>query len=311
MITFKQWKERRANDKRWKTLIQKADDMILYFPNILAKDNIVNLHVTNVKERGIPFYDRGGRPSNLGDELAIPICKWMLEKRNLTIDKHVSRKKHLITVGSGVLASFQNATIWGSGIGFNGLKGKWWEKYFDAEHRQLDIRAVRGPMTRDVLLKLGHNCPEVYGDPGILMPLIYQPDYNVVNRGGQDFCIIPQYATEIEVRKYFSDDLIISMNTDDYKSVIDKIVSCKKVYSSSLHGIILAESYGVPAVFFRGIAKAIDFKYQDYYASTGRFDVPMANNLAEAWSFDAPEIPDLTQLQEGLMNVFPYDLWEE
>ena len=101
------------------------------------------------------------------------------------------------------------------------------------------------------------------------------------------------------------------MNTDDYKSVIDKLVSCKKVYSSSLQGIILAEAYGVPAVFFRGIAAAIDFKYKDYYASTGRWNVPMANNLAEAWSFDAPELPDLTKLQQGLMEVFPYDLWED
>lgn len=104
--------------------------------------------------------------------------------------------------------------------------------------------------------------------------------------------------------------MIISMNTNDYKSVIDKIVSCKKVYSSSLHGIILAEAYGVPAVFFRGIPAVIDFKYKDYYASTGRFDVPMANNLAESFSFEAPELPDLSKLQQGLMDAFPYDLWE-
>ena len=142
------------------------------------------------------------------------------------------------------------------------------------------------------------------------MPLIYQPDYNVVSRGKQEYAIIPQYTTENEVRKYFTDDMIISMNTNDYKSVIDKIVSCKKVYSSSLHGIILAEAYGVPAIFFRGIPAVIDFKYKDYYASTGRYDVPMANNLAEAMSFEAPELPDLSKLQQGLMDAFPYDLWE-
>lgn len=311
MISYRQWKEKKAKDKRWKTIIKKADDIILYFPNIPAKDNVVNLHVTNVKERGIPYYDRGGRPANLGDELAIPICKWMLDKKGLKLEKTISKKRHLLTVGSSVLASFQDATMWGSGIGFNGLRGNWWEKYFDAEHRKLDIRAVRGPMTRDVLLKLGHNCPKVYGDPAILMPLIYQPDLNEVKLEKQEFGIIPQYATENEVRKYFTDDEIISMNTDDYKSVIDKIVSCKKVFSSSLHGIILAEAYGVPAVFYRGIAAAIDFKYKDYYASTGRYNVPMANNLAEAWSFEAPQIPDLTKLQEGLMAAFPYDLWED
>ena len=113
------------------------------------------------------------------------------------------------------------------------------------------------------------------------------------------------------IKRDFTDNMIISMNTNDYKSVIDKIVSCKIIYSSSLHGIILAESYGVPAVFFRGIPAVIDFKYKDYYASTGRTDVPMANNLAEAFSFGAPEIPDLTLLQKRLMEAFPYDLWED
>lgn len=48
---------------------------------------------------------------------------------------------------------------------------------------------------------------------------------------------------------------------------------CPEVYSSSLHGIILAEAYGVPAVMFRSYDKSVDFKYLDYYASTGRYDV--------------------------------------
>lgn len=167
---------------------------------------------------------------------------------------------------------------------------------------------VRGPLTREVFLKLGHQCPEVYGDPGILMPLIYQPK-NVEKT--HDYMVIPQYTTENEVRKYIAGDMVISMNRNDYKSVIDKIVSCRKVYSSSLHGIILAEAYGVPAVFFRGIHPIIDFKYKDYYASTGRYDVPMAGSLAEAYSFEAPELPDLTKLQQDLMDTFPYDLWED
>ena len=221
----------------WWQLIHNADDIMLYYPDIKAKENHVNIHVHDVKKTGWKYYDRGSYPYNLGDTLALPIVEFMLEKRGIDIDKEISRKVHLFTVGSGGLRSFQNATIWGTGIMKDNLSGLWYEKYWYAGHRHLDIRAVRGPLTRNIYLKLGHQCPEVYGDPGILMPLIYQP--KVVEKK-KDYMIIPQYTREIEMRCFYPDDMIISMNTNNYKSVIDSIVSCKKVYSSSLHGIILA-----------------------------------------------------------------------
>lgn len=292
---------------RWWQLIHNPDDVMLYYPDVKPKDNQVNIHIHDVIKTGYDYYDNGKYPYNLGDVLAMPIINFMLDKRGVKADKVVSARKHLFTVGSGGLRSFQNTTVWGTGIMYDGLKGYWFEKYWNADHRHLDIRAVRGPLTREVFIKLGHKCPEVYGDPGILMPLIYKPQNK---EQSYEYMIIPQYTTENEVRKYYKDDVIISMNTNDYKSVIDRIVSCKKVYSSSLHGIILAEAYGIPAIFFRGIPAVIDFKYKDYYASTGRYDVPMANNLAEAFSFEAPELPDLSSLQQGLMESFPYDLWE-
>lgn len=293
---------------RWYQLVHNADDIMMYYPDVKPKENYVNVHIHDAIKTGNHYYDNGNYPYNLGDNLAMPIINFMLSKRGLDADKKVKGRKHLFTVGSAGLRSFQNATMWGTGIMYDGLKGCWFEKYWYADHRHLDIRAVRGPLTRDVFLKLGHNCPEVYGDPGILMPLIYNPN---IDRGKKEYAIISIFTKESELRKYYTDDIIISMNTNDYKKVIDKIVACKKVYSSSLHGIILAEAYGVPAIFFRGTRSEIDFKYKDYYASTGRYDVPMANNLAEAFSFEAPAIPDLSKLQKGLMEVFPYDLWED
>jgi pyruvyltransferase len=100
------------------------------------------------------------------------------------------------------------------------------------------------------------------------------------------------------------------MNTCDYKHVIDEIVASEIVITSSLHGIILAETYGIPAVFFRGLPKYKDFKYCDWYQSTGRFDIPLSDTYEEALEIAPPPIPDLTELVKGLLDSFPYDLWE-
>ena len=292
--------------------IINADDIILYFPNVKAKDHRVNLHVSDMKQNGhVDAGNEAKNPYNLGDYLGLVVVNWMLERKGLSLDDYVEKKKHLLTVGSGAVKSYQNMTVWGSGV--ERELPQMFRRFFQKSwFRKLDIRAVRGPLSRDYLMKLGHRCPEVYGDPAILMPLIYKVE-GEKSWGGQkyDVSIIPQLVTEEGVRENYPDVHIISMNTNDYKSVIDQIVQSKLIVSSSLHGIILAEAYGVPAVFFRGIAKEIDFKYLDYYASTGRNDIHIAASFEEAITMKPLPLPDLKPLQEGLLKSFPYDLWNK
>lgn len=101
------------------------------------------------------------------------------------------------------------------------------------------------------------------------------------------------------------------MNTNDYKMVVDAIVSCDKVITSSLHAIILADAYGIPSALYRGLNKRVDFKYLDYYYSTGRYDIHIADTFEEAYQMEPLPLPDLTSLQKGIMDAFPYDLWEK
>ena len=242
---------------------------------------------------------------NFGDSLGKVIAEWMLAKKDLTLDSLVKGRKFFNTVGSNIFQSYQNATIWGSGMLHEPL-GKMLF-LFRNPFVKLDVRAVRGAKSREVLLKYGHKCPEVYGDPAVLMPLIYTPK---VCGDRNEILVVPQFLAEGEIRKKYPEYKMISLNTDDYKSVIDTIASSKMVVTSSLHAILLAEVYGIPAVLFRTLEKETDFKYYDYYYSTGRRDVKIADTLEEALQMSPLPIPDYSALQQGLLDSFPYDLWE-
>lgn len=284
-----------------------ANSIIGKYRRIKAKDHRVNLFDFNPELEKINRYNNSRY--NLGDYLGFVVVEFMLEKRGLSLDSWVSKRKHMNSIGSNIFSGYQRTTIWGSGVHHvlsdgpnDGLRF-----LHRSLFRKLDVRAVRGPMTREILQKYGHKCPEVYGDPAILMPFIYQPKVTETN----EILVIPQYKTENRFRTEHPELKMITMNTNDYKSVIDAIASSKKVITSSLHAVILADCYGVPSVLYRGLSKKVDFKYLDYYASTGRKDIHIADTFEEASTMEPLPLPDLSSLQKGLMESFPYDLWDK
>lgn len=282
-------------------------DKINCFLDIPAKENQVNIYDYRPDKYG---YDMPqGLPYNLGDHLGVVISQFLLAQKGIKIDAYVPKRKHLYTVGSMIFGSdfkgnYQNATVWGSGVISKPTRRiAFFQKL---SNRKLDIRAVRGPLTKEVLEVFGHNCPEIYGDPAILMPLIYQP--KVEKR--YSYSVVLQFFHERKFREEHPNERMVSMNTNNYKVVIDEIVSSNIVYTSSLHGIILAESYNVPVIFFRGLGKDIDFKYLDYYYSTGRKDIAIAETFEEAKAMKPLPLPDLSKMQQDLLDSFPYDLWD-
>lgn len=139
--------------------------------------NRVNLREWSVAETGLDYYNTD-KPFNLGDTLSRVVVEWMLAREGYSLDTETRRTSQLMAVGSGIFHSYADATIWGSGAEYPPQnRGK---KLLNSKGvRKLDIRAVRGPLTRDCVLSLGHSCPDVYGDPAILMPYIYTPKFQM------------------------------------------------------------------------------------------------------------------------------------
>ena len=243
------------------------------YTEVKAKDHRVNLFDFRPDLEGCDCYHHSRY--NLGDYLGFVVAEFMLAKRGLSLDTWVPKKRHMNSVGATIFSSYQTTTIWGSGV--HHAEGIFLKSLHYFPFRRLDIRSVRGPLSREVLLSMGHKCPEVYGDPAVLMPLIYQPHVDKTN----EVLVIVQIRSEVKFR------------------------------AAHLHGIILAESYGVPAVMFRSYPKNVDFKYYDYYTSTGRYNVHLADTYEEACTMEPQPLPDLKPLQEAVMAVFPYDLWKQ
>lgn len=239
--------------------------------------------------------------ANLGDMLSPVIYKWMLDKASISQDKKTRKTRHLMALGSILGGNgFFDATVWGSGIkSFDQIAALSKRRYF----QKLDIRCVRGPLTRYALQGCGYKCSESYGDPAVLMPLIYNPEIEKTHKIGT----IPHFKQTFDS---MPDVKNINICTDNYKQFIDELLSCEKIVSSSLHGIILAEAYGIPAVFLGAGRDFEMFKYLDWYYSTGRKNILIASTIEEAIKTEPMEIPDVSSMQKNLIETFPYDLWE-
>lgn len=155
--------------------------------------------------------------------------------------------------------------VWGSGL---------IERNKEIKNPPLKVHSVRGPLTREELIKKGIACPEIYGDPALLISRYYRKLVDKTYTWG----IIPHYTDEnnpalIDFCDKHPEVLLIRMQGyNDWHEIPDKIMSCRHIISSSLHGLIMADSYGVPNAWVR-FSDAItggDFKYLDYFQSVGR-----------------------------------------
>lgn len=211
----------------------------------------------------------------------------------------------LLSVGSILHNARNGDVIWGSGV-----KGT--QRSLKAGVEELDVRSCRGPLTVDVLRshKIDMSKVDHLFDPGCLVSHLYTDEissYDVAqNEPLGNIRIIPHYRDDIFFRRLYPQYINSFVSADDTPlGVIQKLLGAEAVFSSSLHGIIFAESLGIPAYWLAPYAGEDTLKYFDYYYGTGRYNIRAHDDLLSAFKQQAPALPRFDH--EAYLATFPHD----
>ncbi len=259
----------------------------------------IGVHFT---DKPLAFWSKCAENKNFGDQLTPYIIHAVRKKRPTWVSPS-SAHVHYVFSGSVIKHCMARSVVWGAGLSS--------VKRFPSE--QPDIRAVRGPITRRLLLENGIECPEIYGDPGLVLPLLYPASRAKAHRVG----VVPHFSEYGRVseacKKKCPGDVVIVSLTSSVEDVAQSIASCELVVSSSLHGVIVAHAYGVPAVwvYWDFSARRQDLKFRDYFESVGAFGIrPITLCLSELIAMGPSSLSELSVLplsgaSPAFLEAFP------
>lgn len=158
----------------------------------------------------------------------------------------------------------------------------------------LIVHAMRGPQSADVLRRFGISAPAVYGDPVWFLPKMlprkpqppawelgvivhiselneYTPEATV-KEAFRRYEIPPALRHSVRVINTFTE-----RSTEGLLRKVDEILSCRRIASTSFHGLLIADTYGVPGVWFgtqdngpavidvTDPACGLDHRFRDFY----------------------------------------------
>lgn len=200
--------------------------------------------------------------------------------------------------------------IWGSGFMYE------YENIVHECVRPFIIHALRGEKSRKKLSAiLGKDISCVLADPGILSPMIVEPAEKKYNVG-----IIPHFLDKNEgifkeMLEYYPNSKFIDVQNDS-KQVLKEISECEYVISTSLHGLIVADSYGIPNCWCE-ISERVQgngFKFHDYFSSFGTdrecFDLRNGKlpNIEKDFKSNFKTFNQINEKQKELIECFPFRL---
>ncbi len=215
--------------------------------------------------------------ANLGDALS-PIIISALSGLPSVHRNFDSDTPRLASVGS-IAHGLKNGVVhfWGSGI----------DKHKNPVNRELGyytrppnttfhVHAMRGPFSAEVLRNQDMEVPSIYGDPVWFLPAIMEPaaekqyELGVVVHLSELTGLSLDDTVRHEFIRYWvpkslarSVRIITTLTPPTLSGLEDKIkemTACKRIASTSLHGLVIAETYGIPCAYFPVAGEGVDFR---------------------------------------------------
>lgn len=248
------------------------------------------------------YWSRCGRgQGNFGDKLT-PL---LLRHFGVRCEWAPVERAELIAIGSVLekLPEGFKGTIWSTGFMHERSRGV---------YPHANILALRGRLTRERVERFKPGTVAL-GDGALLCDLFRQPALKRYKLG-----IIPHFVDAEDpvvaaIARSSNEIAVIDICADAF-DVIARVGECENVVSSSLHGLVLADSLGIPNRWIalnRGSEKVIGggFKYRDYYSV---YDIPTPtpetlhpeDSLASILSRLGPySRPGIQSIKEALLNT--------
>lgn len=201
---------------------------------------------------------RPRKGKNFGDEIGA----LMLKRMGYKVRRVALEKADIVLAGTIMDTVDKRAkdgtAVWGAGV-----------SWFHESENRFNILAMRGTVSATTY---GVECP--LGDPGLLVSRYYAKEPYRYNIG-----VVRHYVDDNE---YPWADIVIDA-TEPVEDVIAKISSCRTICSSSLHGLIVANSYGIPAMRIdHPEVVSGDIKWLDYQTALSKPIVQIQEELIEA-----------------------------
>ena len=217
-------------------------------------------------------------------------------------DRYLGMQEELyLVIGSTLRHADSRTTVWGAGFTSNLLSFREPPK---------KILAVRGPLSAAHIRSLGVDCPDIFGDPALLLPRFYRPTVTKQYRLG----IVPHYLDHSDpvLSRFSNQSDVLTINIKDpIETVVKNLCRCEAIVSSSLHGLIAADAYGIPSKWIE-ISQKIPgkrFKFYDYFASLGIIDIEpfqLDNSTSLADLLDNCPLRPISINLDRLLEVCPF-----